>query len=88
MSASREKKARQQLHASGYVDPKAIKAEEDRKATKRANTLYAILGVAFVLVAVVLLFSAGIVSYYYQSISANLTEKAMAAAEPEQNLRK
>ncbi|MBR6677726.1 MAG: HAMP domain-containing histidine kinase [Oscillospiraceae bacterium] len=37
--------------------------------------------VAFVLVAVVLLFSAGIVSYYYQSISANLTEKAMAAAE-------
>lgn len=52
MSASREKKARQQLHASGYVDPKTIKAEEERKATKRANTLYAILGVAFVLVAV------------------------------------
>ena len=52
MSASREKKARQQLNASGYVDPKAIKAEEERKATKRANTLYAILGVAFVLVAV------------------------------------
>ena len=52
MSASREKKARQQLNASGYVDPKAIKAEEERKATKRTNTLYAILGVAFVLVAV------------------------------------
>ena len=52
MSASREKKARQQLHASGYVDPKAVKAEEERKATKRANTLYAIIGVAFVLVAV------------------------------------
>lgn len=52
MSASREKKARQQLNASGYVDPKAIKAEEARKATKRANTLYAIIAVAFVLVAV------------------------------------
>lgn len=52
MSASREKKARQQLNASGYVDPKAIKAEEERKAVKRTNTLYAILGVAFVLVAV------------------------------------
>ena len=52
MSASREKKARQQLNASGYVDPKAIKAEEERKATKRANTLYSILGAAFVLVAV------------------------------------
>ena len=51
MSASREKKARQQLHASGYVDPKVVKAEEERKATKRANTLYAIICAAFVLVA-------------------------------------
>ena len=52
MSASREKKARQQLNASGYVDPKAVKAEEERKATKRTNTLYAVIAVAFVLVAV------------------------------------
>lgn len=40
-----------------------------------------IMPVAFVLAAVVLLFSAGIVSYYYQSISTNLTEKAQAAAD-------
>lgn len=52
MSASREKKARQQLNASGYVDPKAVKAEQERKALKRANTLYAIIGIAFVIVAV------------------------------------
>ena len=52
MSASREKKARLQLNASGYVDPKAVKAEEERKATKRTNTLYAVIAVAFVLVAV------------------------------------
>lgn len=40
-----------------------------------------IMPVAFVLAAVVLLFSAGIVSYYYQSISTNLTEKAQTAAD-------
>ena len=48
---------------------------------KKRWLLNIIMPVAFVLVAVVLLFSAGIVSYYYQSISTNLTEKATAAAE-------
>ena len=40
-----------------------------------------IMPVTFVLLTVLMLFSAGIVSYYYQSISNNLTEKAQAAAD-------
>lgn len=51
MSASREKKARQELHASGYVDPKAVKAEEARKAAKRSSILYGSIAALFVLVA-------------------------------------
>ncbi len=62
MSASREKKARQKLHASGYVDPKAIKAEEARKAAKRSNTLYGAIAAAFVLVAAfIIVWNSGLV---------------------------
>ena len=35
MSASREKKLRQDQTASGYVDPKAEKELEEKKAEKR-----------------------------------------------------
>lgn len=62
MSASREKKARQELHASGYVDPKATKAEEARKAAKRSNTKYSIIAAAFVLVAAfVIVWNSGLI---------------------------
>ncbi len=62
MSASREKKARQELHASGYVDPKATKAEEARKAAKRSNTMYSIIAAAFVLVAAfVIVWNSGLI---------------------------
>ena len=40
MSASREKKLRQDQTASGYVDPKAEKELEEKKAEKRSNVLY------------------------------------------------
>ena len=51
------------------------------ESLKQRWLLNIIMPVALVLAAVVLLFSAGIVSYYYQSITTNLTEKAMAAVE-------
>lgn len=51
MSASREKKIRQEQAASGYVSPKEQKAAEERRAQKRSNTLYAAIAVVFVLAA-------------------------------------
>ena len=53
MSASREKKARQELNASGYVDPKVTRAAEEKAKNRRSNLLYALLGLAFVAVAVI-----------------------------------
>lgn len=55
MSASREKKLRQDQAASGAVDPKTLKEQEQKKAEQRTNRLYAAIGVAFVLVVVVCL---------------------------------
>ena len=52
MSASREKKLRQDQTASGYVDPKAEKELEEKKAEKRSNVLYSVIAVLFVLVEV------------------------------------
>ena len=51
MSASREKKARQELNASGYVDPKVTRAAEEKAKSRRSNLFYALLGIAFVAVA-------------------------------------
>jgi len=50
MSASREKKNRQALANSGWVDPKAVKEAEQRKKEKRSNTVYGIIAVVFVIV--------------------------------------
>ena len=51
MSASREKKKRQELLASGAVDPKAARAAEQKAAERRSNILYAVVAVLFVIVA-------------------------------------
>ena len=53
MSASREKKSRQELAGTDYVDPKTIREAEQRKAEKRSNKVYAAIAVIFVIVAVV-----------------------------------
>ena len=53
MSASREKKARQERSASGYVDPKVTRAAEEKAKNRRSSLLYALLGVVFVAVAVI-----------------------------------
>ena len=55
MSASREKKIRQELAAQGIPDIKEIRAAEERKQQRRANWLYGSIAVIFVVVAAILL---------------------------------
>ena len=53
MSASREKKTRQDLSKTDWTDPKTAREAQQRKAEKRSNTVYAVIAVVFVLVAAV-----------------------------------
>ena len=55
MSASREKKIRQELAAQGIPDIKEIRAAEERKQQRRANILYGSIAAVFVLVAAALM---------------------------------
>ena len=55
MSASREKKNRKELAASGTPDPKKVREEEERAKHRRTNTMYGIIAGVFVLVAAFLL---------------------------------
>ena len=52
MSASREKKTRQDLAGSGWTDPKTVREAKQRKEAHRTNVLYGIIGVVFLLVAI------------------------------------
>lgn len=52
MSASREKKNRQDQASSGWVDPKTAREAKQRKEEKRSNLLYGTIFVVFLLVAV------------------------------------
>ena len=54
MSASREKKIRQELAAQGIPDIKQIRAAEEKKQQRRANWLYGSVAVIFVVVAAAL----------------------------------
>lgn len=54
MSASREKKKRQELASSGAVDPKAVRAAEQKAAERKSNILYTTVAVVFVVLAVAL----------------------------------
>ncbi len=51
MSASREKKTRQDLIKSDWTDPKTAREAQQRKAEKRSNMVYGAIAVIFVLVA-------------------------------------
>lgn len=53
MSASREKQLRQERANSGWVDPKTVRDEEQRKKEKRSNTLYGIIAIVFVVAIIV-----------------------------------
>lgn len=55
MSASREKKNRQERIASGTPDPKAVRQEEELRKQRRSNRLYIAIAAAFAVVAVLLL---------------------------------
>lgn len=52
MSASREKKSRQELNNSGWTDPKTAREAQQRKEERRTSILYGIVAVAFVLVTI------------------------------------
>ena len=53
MSASREKKVRQEQQSSGYTDPKTAKEAKEHREAKRSNTIYLLVAVAFVVVAII-----------------------------------
>lgn len=52
MSASREKKSRQEQSSAGWTDPKTVREAQQRKEEKRSSILYGVIAAAFVLVAV------------------------------------
>lgn len=52
MSASREKKNRQDLSESNWSNPKTAREAQQRKEEKRTNILYATIGVVFLIVAI------------------------------------
>lgn len=61
MSASREKKKRQEFIAGGGVDPKAAREAEQKAAERKSGILYTAIFVAFVILAVFLwVFNSGI----------------------------
>ena len=55
MSASREKKTRQDLAAQGITDPKKIREAEEKAKARKSNILYGVIAGVFVLVAAALL---------------------------------
>ena len=63
MSASREKKKRQEyLAANGGVDPKAVREAEQKAAEKKSGILYTGILIAFVVVAIALVvFNSGLI---------------------------
>lgn len=52
MSASREKKSRQEQSSAGWTDPKTAREAQQRKEEKRSSILYGVIAVVFVLVAI------------------------------------
>ena len=53
MSASREKKTRQENLASGYVDPRTKREKDEQAKNRRSSAIYIAVAVAFVIVAIV-----------------------------------
>ena len=53
MSASREKKSRQESLAGGYVDPRTKREKDEQAKDRRSNALYIAIAVIFVIVGIV-----------------------------------
>ncbi len=70
MSASREKKNRQELASQGYVDPKTIREAEEKAAQKKSKIAYGIIAALFVIVAVVsLVINSGVLERNAKAVS-------------------
>ena len=52
MSASREKKTRQDLSGSGWNDPKTAREAKQRQKEHSTNLLYGTIGVVFLVIAI------------------------------------
>ena len=72
MSASREKKVRQDLAAQGVTDPKKIREAEEKAQARKTNILYGVIAGVFVLVAAVLLvYNSGILQRNATAVTIN-----------------
>ena len=55
MSASREKKARQEQVSTGFVDARTQREREEQAKARRSNIMYTVIAIAFVVVAAVVI---------------------------------
>ncbi len=79
MSASREKKIRQEKAAQGYVDPKVIREAEEKAAQKKSKVVYGIIAALFVIVAVVsLVINSGVLERNAKAVSIDGVEYTAA----------
>lgn len=80
MSASREKKNRQELAANGYIDPRVAREEKEAAERKKNKLLYGGIAVLFVIVAaVVLLYNSGI--FQRKAVALTVDGKDFTAAQ-------
>lgn len=80
MSASKEKKTRQEQAVSNWADPKTAREAQQRKEQKRSDILYATIAILFVLVAIVsLTWKSGIVQR--KATAATMNGENYSAAE-------
>ena len=91
MSASREKKNRQELAAQGYVDPKVIREAEEKAAQKKSKIIYGIIAAVFVIVAIgSWLISSGVLQRNAKAISIDgeeFTAAEMRAKHPDRMIK-
>ena len=72
MSASREKKTRQDLAAQGITDPKKIREAEEKAKARKNNILYGVIAGVFVIVAAVLLvYNSGVLQRSATAVTIN-----------------
>ena len=72
MSASREKKIRQDLAAQGVTDPKKIREAEEQAKARKNNILYGVIAGVFVIVAAVLLvYNSGVLQRSATAVTIN-----------------
>lgn len=82
MSASKEKKTRQQQASSGQSDPKTAREAKQRKEEKKSNLLYGLLAVLFVVVAVVsITWKSGVVQRSAPAVTINGTSYSAAEVQ-------